>query len=54
MTYTVSNYYQGLSGWLIVPILAFQWSHGLGQAARSRQARQAGRRGRRGRLGLPS
>lgn len=33
MTYTVPNYYQGLSGWLIVPILAFQRPHGLGQAA---------------------
>jgi hypothetical protein len=25
----VPNYYKGLSGWLIVPILALQWPHGL-------------------------
>ena len=30
MTYTVPNYYKGLSGWLMPPILALQWPHGVG------------------------
>jgi hypothetical protein len=30
MVYTAPDYYKGLSGWLMMPILALQWPNGLG------------------------
>jgi hypothetical protein len=33
MVYTAPNYYKGLSGWLMTPILALQWPDGIGPTA---------------------
>lgn len=33
MVYTAPNYYKGLSGWLMPPILALQWPDGIGPIA---------------------
>ena len=33
MVYTAPNYYKGLSGWLMPPLLALHWPHGIGPDA---------------------